>query len=350
MIRSSICRLVLILVVITSGDLYGQQTTSSGPGTDPKLSAALQRWNQMSPEQRNAILKVHNALQQLPANKRENLIERVRELEPSKSKDLVRKVDRFLKSPAEEQKKVRRRGIAFRLWKWDLNETERENFRKLAPPARGEFLRSIIKAKEKQLLLRLTEEERVRLLQLPNHVRWEALNLRHNRRRLPDSPRIQRVLHLAHRLNRQEMNQFVDTALAPAGHPALEKAVRSLSNQEKDWISKFLRRGPKRNGANKDSIERKGRGAGPGSHDRPPRRDGTGRGNRPGPRAQEGPDSPQIRLPGPPPPRRHDRALPARGKPPAPVQGGPRNPALLRQGEPDSVLIDGEIFYPDHLA
>ena len=309
--------LLICALLITGGSgLFGQAVLDGNSSSNPRLVNAIERWNQLSPKQRKAILKAHTALQKLPATRREGLIDRVRELEPGDSTVLIGKVDRFLKSSVEEQKKLRRRGIAFRMWKWNLNDSERDRFRNLAPKARGEFLRKVIHDKETVLLQKMPKQDRDRLMKLPNHVRWEKLDLRHNRRRPPDSPRIQRVLHLAHRLNREEMNDFITEAVIPQAHPRLNKAMEALSKEEKEGISRFLRRGLKRPRNPDEPPDHRGRRPGPG-------RDGVGPGNGPG--RPGGPPPPRVR----PPDRsgvhqegRPGTRLPRHGKPP--VRRDPR--------------------------
>ena len=329
MTRFHIFLLLICALLITGGSsLFGQAVLDDKPSSNPRLVKAIERWNQLSPKQRKAILKAHTALQKLPATRREGLIDRVRELEPGDSTGLIDKIDQFLKSSVEEQKKLRRRRIAFRMWKWNLNDSERDHFRHLAPKARGEFLRKAIHDKETVLLQKMPQQERDRLMKLPNHVRWETLDLRSNRRRPPDSPRIQRVLHLAHRLNRDEMNNFIGEAVIPPAHPRLAKAMEALSKEEKEGISRFLRRVLKRPRNLDEPPAHRGRRPGPG-------RDGVGPGNGPGrpggsppprvrPSRRDGvgpgsPPHPQVRpqeRSGEHPQRRPGTRPPARDKPP----------------------------------
>ncbi len=332
--------ILLMLSLSSYSALLPAQADQAATGSrEQVLSEAQKRWNQMSPVQQRKILDVHAALQKLPAGQRKQLIERVRELDPAQSSTVIRQIDQFLKSPSDQQKKLRRRGFAYRLWRWNLDETQREHFRKLAPSERGEFLRAAIREKEKSLLAKLPEQERVKLLQLPNHKRWEALDLRNNKRRPPDSPRIGRVLHLVHRLDRAQMRQFIQTGQAPAGYPALERAVSSLSEQEANWISTELRRGVKRKPPHREFRGDRDPRPGARNTDRPPRREGQGgrpRNNHP--RSQKRSGGPLQDL--------HPRSPEVEVLSPAEtLERGHRDDLGT-----DSVLRRGQIYLPDHRA
>ncbi|MGE4619693.1 MAG: hypothetical protein AAEJ04_07795, partial [Planctomycetota bacterium] len=259
-----------------------------------------------------SILKAHAALQSLSPQRRAQLIQRIREIQPGQSAALVAKVSTFMTATEDERKKVQRRRNAMRMWHWNLTQTEKDQFSSLPPRERTKFLRSILKQKESELLAKLPSNERREIEGLPNQKRWNALGLRNPRGRAPDSPQIGRVLFLASKLTRQEMSDFITTGNSPDGHPSLKTSLEILNDDEMTWVRKFLQRGL-------HSRRQPGNS--------PPRRMRNGREGPPGGLNPRQPDQQRdLDRPGPP-----DRPRRGRGGPPPP--GGPR-PPIHRGGTP----------------
>jgi len=243
--KGSTALLLLIcwLLLLGSPAIGPAQTTDeSTQSSQEKRSEALERWKSLSSERRLALARVHSTLQEMPAEQRNKLIQRLRQLPPQEAPEVVNRLRQFMKSSDADRKDVRQRRTALRLWDFQLSAEDRQRFRQCSTAEKKAFLDEQINLRMPQLLSALPPAERQKIESLPPHEQRRVMGRRIHRS-LSLSKHGHRVMYLARHFTRAQMNHFIETGEVDESHPQLQEAVAQLTAKMKLRIQKLLRRG-----------------------------------------------------------------------------------------------------------
>ncbi len=142
------------------------------------------RWEKLSPERRDELRRVHEALRKLDPEKREALKKRLRELDPERAERMLANRARFRHSP--EQDEFRHRHEVLRRFQRGLSPEERQ---RVASLPHDEFRQFIEARMEKHILQfrdSLSLEEQVQFDGLDRRQKLDLLRWRHMQKTLAE--------------------------------------------------------------------------------------------------------------------------------------------------------------------
>ena len=149
----------------------GSQETDSKPDGKSARPARLRvnsdRWKQLDPAKRREIERIYQQLRTLPADKKKQLLDKLRKMKPEDQRTAVRDAkNRLAMAPHEREMRRKHMEILRRSWN-DLAPTEQKRLREMTPEAREKHLHARFMAQRKRIVDNLPTELRTRVLAMP---------------------------------------------------------------------------------------------------------------------------------------------------------------------------------------
>lgn len=174
-----------------------------------------EKWQQLSPEKRSKLRKLHRALRDLDPEKRQELKRKLRELSPNEASNLLRNRKRFHGRESTEREEFRHRHAMLRRFERSLPQAERERLRELP---REEFHRFI----EQRIEQKLTEYRQT--LSAAEQEKFDRLDPRQRLGRLHRSFMERKVREYRTSLSAEERSRF-DALDRRAQHREMRRAL-----------------------------------------------------------------------------------------------------------------------------